>query len=166
MTLVLPNSDFQIVTHLNKVKKGESESHSVMSDSLRPHGLQSMKFSRPEGSRSLLQGIFPILGSNPGLPHCRQSPYQLSHKRSTHLTGYLPKRVVSRISGLLFLQVGLFLQIHSALPVLHTLECGQKRPPWCLLGKKSSWTRCFATYSFIPAIHLKKNPGPGSIWSK
>ena len=33
-----------------------------------------MEFSRPEywgGSRSLLQGIFPIQGLNPGLPHCR-----------------------------------------------------------------------------------------------
>ena len=32
------------------------------------------------GSLSLLQGIFPILGSNPGLLHCRQILYQLSHK--------------------------------------------------------------------------------------
>ena len=34
------------------------------------------------GSLSLLQRIFPTQGSNPGLPHCRQIPYQLSHKRS------------------------------------------------------------------------------------
>ena len=27
----------------------------------------------------LLQGIFPTQGSNPGLSHCRQIPYQLSH---------------------------------------------------------------------------------------
>ena len=50
----------------------ESESRSVMSDSLRPHGLlQSMEFSRPEywtGSLSLLQGIFPTQGLNPGSP--------------------------------------------------------------------------------------------------
>ena len=32
------------------------------------------------GSLSLLQGIFPTLGLNPGLPHCRQILYQLSHK--------------------------------------------------------------------------------------
>ena len=32
------------------------------------------------GNRSLLQGIFPIQESNPGLPHCRQILYQLSHK--------------------------------------------------------------------------------------
>ena len=34
------------------------------------------------GSHSLLQGIFPTQGSNPGLPHCRQILYQLSHKGS------------------------------------------------------------------------------------
>ena len=30
----------------------------------------------------LLQGIFPTQGANPGLPYCRQIPYQLSHKGS------------------------------------------------------------------------------------
>ena len=30
----------------------------------------------------LLQGIFPIQGSTPGLPHCRWSLYQLSHQGS------------------------------------------------------------------------------------
>ena len=35
-----------------------------------------------EGSFSLLQGIFPIQGSNPGLSHCRQILYQLSHMGS------------------------------------------------------------------------------------
>ena len=34
------------------------------------------------GSLSLLQGIFPTQGLNPGLPHCRQILYQLSHKGS------------------------------------------------------------------------------------
>ena len=34
------------------------------------------------GSRSLLQGIFPTQGSNPGFPHCRQILYQLSHQGS------------------------------------------------------------------------------------
>ena len=34
------------------------------------------------GSLSLLQGIFPTQGSSPGLLHCRQILYQLSHKGS------------------------------------------------------------------------------------
>ena len=56
--------------------KSESESCSVVSDSLRPHGLYS-PWNSPDqntgvGSLSLLQGIFPTQGSNPGLLHCRQ----------------------------------------------------------------------------------------------
>ena len=51
-----------------------------------PWTTQSMEFSRPEywrvGSLSLLQGIFPTQGSNPGLLHCRQILYQLSHNGS------------------------------------------------------------------------------------
>ena len=34
------------------------------------------------GSLSFLQGIFPNQGSNPGLPHCRQILYSLSHQGS------------------------------------------------------------------------------------
>ena len=64
--------------------KIESESHSVMSDSLQPHGLyspwKSLGQNTRVGSISLLQRIFPTQGSNPGLPHCRLILYQLSHK--------------------------------------------------------------------------------------
>ena len=35
------------------------------------------------GRPFLLQGILPTQGSNPGLPHCRWTLYQLSHKRSS-----------------------------------------------------------------------------------
>ena len=62
----------------------ESESHSVVSDTLQPHGLYRPRNSPGQipgvGSLSLLQGIFPTQGSNPGLPHCRWVLYQLSHK--------------------------------------------------------------------------------------
>ena len=57
------------------VHESESESHSVVSDSLRLHGLYSSWNSPGQntgvGSLSLLQGLFPTQGSNPGLPHCR-----------------------------------------------------------------------------------------------
>ena len=69
---------------LNKWKKWSGESHSVMSDSSRPHGLWSPWNSPGQnsgvGSLSLLQGIIPTQGSNPGLPHGRWILYQLSHK--------------------------------------------------------------------------------------
>ena len=63
-----------------------SESHSVVSDSLQTYGLHS-PWNFPgqntgAGSLSLLQGIFPTQGSNPGLLHCRQILYQLSHQGS------------------------------------------------------------------------------------
>ena len=57
--------------------------------SVTPWTTQSMEFSRNSpgqstgvGSLSLLQGIFPTQGSNPGLPHCRQTLHQLSHRGS------------------------------------------------------------------------------------
>ena len=59
-----------------------SESCSV-SNSLWPPGLYSpWNFPGQNigvGSLSLLQGIFPTQGSNPGLPHCWRILYQLSH---------------------------------------------------------------------------------------
>ena len=51
-----------------------------MSDSLRPWNSPGQNTG--VGSLSLLQGIFPTQGSNPGLPHCRWIFYQLSHKGS------------------------------------------------------------------------------------
>ena len=57
--------------------------------SLRPHGLYSPWNSPGQntgvGSLSLPQGIFPNLGSNPGLPHCRWLVDQLSHKGSPRI---------------------------------------------------------------------------------
>ena len=67
-------------------RKKKSESHSVVSDPLQPHGLYSPWNSPGQntgvGSLSLLQGIFPTQGSKPGLLHCRQILYQLNHKGS------------------------------------------------------------------------------------
>ena len=63
-----------------------SESLSVVSDSLWPHGLYSPWNSQRQntgvGSHSLLQGIFTTKGSSQGLLHFRRILYQLSHKES------------------------------------------------------------------------------------
>ena len=57
----------------------ESESLSVVSNFLQPHGLYSPWNSLGQtigvDSISLLQGIFPTQGSNPGLQHSRQILY-------------------------------------------------------------------------------------------
>ena len=66
----------------------ESESRSVVFDSLRPHGLVR--------SLSLLQGIFPTQGLNPGLPHCRWILYQLSHKGSPRILEWVAYPVSSK----------------------------------------------------------------------
>ena len=75
-----------------------------MSDSLQPYGLEPIRLLRPwdfpgkntgVGCHFLLQGIFLTQGSNPGLPHCRQTLYPLSHLdsilKSKDVT--LPKKV-------------------------------------------------------------------------
>ena len=71
-----------------------------MSNSLRPHGLGPTRLLCPwdfPGNSTevdchfLLQGIFPTQGSNPGLPHCRQMLYRLSHQGSP-----ITKEIVSK----------------------------------------------------------------------
>ena len=64
--------------------KSESVSCSVLSDCLRPHGpaILFCPWNSPDkntgvGSYSLLQGIFPTQGSNPGHLHCKQILYHL-----------------------------------------------------------------------------------------
>ena len=71
---------------------GWSESCSVMSNSLQVHGLynpwNSPGLNTGVGSLSVLQGIFPTQGLNPGLLHCRSILYQMSHKGSSGKTAY------------------------------------------------------------------------------
>ena len=50
------------------------------------------------GSLSLLQGIFPIQGSNPSLLHCRWILYQLSHKESPRILEWVAYPFSSRYS--------------------------------------------------------------------
>ena len=65
---------------------------SVMSDSLGPYGLYPTRLLHPwdspgkntgVGCHFLLQEIFLTQGSNPGLPHCWQTLYHLSHQGSS-----------------------------------------------------------------------------------
>ena len=50
------------------------------------------------GSHSLLQGIFPTQGLNPGLLHCRQILYQLSHQGSPRVLEWVAYSFCSRSS--------------------------------------------------------------------
>ena len=68
---------YNFISKVVKVKVAQA-------DSLRPSGLYSPWNSPGQntevGRLSLLQGILPTQRSNPGLPHCRQILYQMSHK--------------------------------------------------------------------------------------
>ena len=70
----------------NEKVESESESCSVVSISLRPHGLYSPWNSPGQNTRvgnlSLLQEVFPTQESNQGLLHSRQILYQLSYEGS------------------------------------------------------------------------------------
>ena len=71
----------------------ESESRSVVFDSLQPHGLYSPWNSPSQKigvcSLFIFQRIFPTQGLNPGLQHCRRICYQLSHKGSPRILGWV-----------------------------------------------------------------------------
>ena len=88
-----------------------SESRSVLSDSLRTHGLSpwnSPGQNTGVGSLSLPQGIFPTQGLNPGLPHCKRSLYQLSLSSLTRdqtLTACLGSKVLTTRLPEMFLLV-------------------------------------------------------------
>ena len=73
-----------------------------MSDSLWPHGLYSPwnfpGWNTGVDSHSLLQGFFPTQGSNPGLLHCRQILYHLSHKGNPRILEWVACPFSSRFS--------------------------------------------------------------------
>ena len=62
----------EVLNQKSSMKESESESHSVVSDSLGPYGLYSPWNSPGQnigvGSFPLLQGIFPTQGLHTGLP--------------------------------------------------------------------------------------------------
>ena len=86
----------------NKLKNWKVKlSRTVVSDSSRPHGLETARLLCPRdslgrntgvGGHFLLQGILPTQGSNPGLLYCRRILYRLSHQGSpfipTHINVY------------------------------------------------------------------------------
>ena len=82
---------WMVVMVIQPVNVLESESHSVASDSWRPHGLHSPWNSPDQNTRvgclSLLQVIFPTQGSNPGILCCRRILYWPSRKRKPRHTG-------------------------------------------------------------------------------
>ena len=82
-----------VIKTLNHMNESESEGRSVGSDSLQPHGLyspwNSIEQNTGVSSFSLLQGVFPTQGLNPGLPHFRKLLYQLNHRGSPRILAWV-----------------------------------------------------------------------------
>ena len=93
------------------IDRSENESQivscSVVSNSLPSHGLQPTRLLHPwnfpdkstgVGYHFFLQGIFPTQGSNPGLLHCRQTLYCLTHQgRPLNMPGNLKSSAIITI---------------------------------------------------------------------
>ena len=73
------------------------------------------------GCHTLLQGIFPIQRSNPGLLPCRQILYHLSHPGSTQTTvGIFKRTFIEILHSLSYLILKTVLQITDYYANLHT----------------------------------------------
>ena len=87
--------------------KSESKSHSVMSESWKPHGLYSPWNSPGQnsgmGSLSLLQQIFPTQESNWGLLHSRRILYQLSDQESRYFFLFLKDIIFHLFTSFFFI---------------------------------------------------------------
>ena len=122
------------------------ESWSVMSNSLWPHRLYSPWNSPGQntsvGSLSLVQRIFPTLGSNPGLPHCRWILYQLSHKGSPRILEWVAYPFSSRSS-----------QPRNRTQV--SCIAGGFLTNWALMETILSCLCCCCCYLIIPAVIIR-----------
>ena len=150
----------------------EIENNSVVSSSLQPHGLYSPWNSPGKntgvGSCSLLQGIFLSQGLNPGLPHCRQILYQLSHQGSPRLLEWVAYPFFSGSSwprnqtGVFCIVYGFFTSwatreaLKSSLRIYNIWTPLSHEKNYCislLMGKRLScqswvygWWNCFAIW--------------------
>ena len=73
------------ITSTQRQGKWKSLSHVRLCDPMDYSPWNSPGQNTRVGSRSLLQGIFPTQGLNPGLPHCRRILHQLSHQGSPRI---------------------------------------------------------------------------------
>ena len=87
----LPSAHPSLIIFPLKVKVKVTQSCPALFDPIDCSPWNSPGQNTGVGSRFLLQGIFPTQGSHPGLPHCRQILYQLSHEGSPTSLRVQPK---------------------------------------------------------------------------
>ena len=110
-----------------------SDSCSVVSNSLRPHGLEPIRLLCPRdslgkntgvGRHSLLLGIFLTQGSNPGLLHCSQTLCSLSYRK---------KGPYEKVQGKLEYLGWLYTRKRRRTWVLVSSEQSPPQPSWIFL---------------------------------
>ena len=95
------------------------------------------------GGHSLIQGIFPTQGLNPGLSHCRQILYKLTHKGSPRILEGIAYPFSSRSS-----QPRNWSRISCIAGGLFTKWAIREAPIW--------WIICgYGEYGEIPYPHIK-----------
>ena len=113
---------------------------------LRPWDFQGK--STGVGCDFLLQGIFPTQGSNPGLSHCRQTLYRLSHQGSPPVPKYGPTSALAKAPP-------------------------SWAPPLCLPARLTN--ACFMMFGLVHVFHISEVvfntynltvPSQGWYWSK
>ena len=163
LLLFLP---FPLLASFPKVKV---LSHSVVSNSLRPHRLQpatllcpwnSLDKNTGVGSHFLLQGIFPTQGSNLGFLHCRQILYCLSYQGSPRRERSMWTREDSVRYVCLYVtmpQAGGCRASWTALLGVSAPGCGhvQEGRRLSSLGSYSATSRC-AAQTDTPFLHLPR----------
>ena len=156
-----------------------TESHSVVSDSWRPHGLYSPWNSLGQntgmGSLSLLQGILPTQGSNPVLTHCRRILYHLSCQGSPRILERVAYPFSSRSSqprnqtGVSCIADGFFTNwaIREALCLELVSKCRERGAPQSPWSRNNPQTHTYSIgekYSCgLISVNMLENAGVGQL---
>ena len=111
------------------------------------------------GCHVLLQGIFPTQGSNPGLPHCRQILYHLSHQgsRCLFLNNCLQPPVLTGAVkdcdySLILSRTLIWFEVEKETSVFSSLGNTEQSH-----GKIPEWVESLTTYFKADALKKKKN---------
>ena len=119
------------------------------------------------GSLSLLQGIFPIQGLNPGLPHCRQILYQLNHMGSPRILEWVlfssassqPRNQtgVSWVAGRFFTNWAMKEAHASGIEAFYNLRKYTLFHIYCILRPpRTKWKACLLFYVICMKVILFK----------
>ena len=108
------------------------------------------------GCHALPQGIFPTQGSNPGLPHCRQILYHLSHQESPkyNRVGVSYFKMYCLLKGV---TLGTWIYVTAA----RKIKYGRLNPSYHFLGPEYLMSHLIhhqpykvCVYTLIPIFHM------------